>query len=139
MDPEEVERRLKREAEEEEARHQQDFRDRKMDQAFDADFMEIFNMTPSEIAAFGANMPELINVDEAQRVIKQAKKQYKKGKREQAKATINSDRHAKAVAKKAKEKGKGCAVVALLMITVSGATSAAIIWGAVEAIAAVLP
>ncbi len=128
MDWDEVEKRLKREAEAEEKAAQAG-RDRKMDDAFMGDFMYLTGMDPSDIRKYGEDIPD-IDLDQAMRVIKKGKREYEKGNRKKGDKIIKADKNAAAVAKEAGRKGKGCAVVTLigLALTVYGAVVTAQ-WG----------
>lgn len=132
MDPDEVRRRLEREAEQEEAIRAQSGRDAKMDMAFDAEFFELTGLLPSDIAGIAKDMPDLVDTDEAMRVIKRGKKEWKKGNRAKAQKIFNSNKDVKKIAKQAK-KGKGCAIVALLTLGSAG-TSVATIYATIEII-----
>lgn len=118
QDDDEVLKRLLREAAEEEARNAQAGRDAKMDMAFDAEFYALSGLNPSEIAEYGKNVPDLVNLDEAMDVIKRGKREYKKGNAKKAEKIMRSNADVKKIAKAA-QKGKGCAVMTLASASLS--------------------
>lgn len=141
FDEEAWKKRIAREIAEEEARAGQDYRDRKMDQAFEREFFDALKdatggMTPEEFRkAISKDIPDVTQgeVDEAMKIIAEASRLGKKGKWKKAKAKLNNST-VKKVGKAAK-KGKGCAVITLFMLAVGGSTLAGLVYGAVEALA----
>jgi hypothetical protein len=80
------------------------------------------------------------DVDEAMEVIAKAKREAEGGvfrakNPKKAKRTLENSKAVKKVSKKAK-KDKGCAVVALLMLTIGGSAFGSLVWGAVEVVSA---
>lgn len=139
MDPEEVERRLKAEAERENMEKAAEaLRDRKMDDAFMGDFYDLFGVNPSDVAAFQRDADKAAGVskediDEALRVINKAKKQ----RPEKARKTLRNSAAVGKVAGAAK-KGKGCAVIAVLLLAIGGSSAATVIYGAAELVSALV-
>lgn len=116
-------------------------RDAKMDDAFDREAYELLGIEVDEIEEYAReHAGDLIDAEEAQRVIQRAKKQAKGGwftKSNPAKAvkTLKSSKAVRNAAEQAKkEKGCfGCAVFAVLMLT---GVTASVTWGVVELVAA---
>lgn len=141
QDPEEIERRLKQEAEDEALAKKLDS-DPQFAKDFDDSFVRGLSSIDDELIerfaqkkGYSASETEAMKAA-ARRAAKAMKGGFFSAPRpEEANEIIMGNRGMREMKK---AKGKGCAVVALLMVTVSGATTAAIIWGAVEAIAAVL-
>ena len=80
------------------------------------------------------------DVDEAMRVIEQAKRAAEGGvfrakNPKKAKRLLDNSSAVKKVGKKAK-KSKGCVIAALLMLTIGGGTFGSLVWGAVEVVSA---
>lgn len=137
MDWEEVEKRLKREAVEEEALKAQADRDAKMDKAFDDEFGALFGMSTKAMQEeISKNIPDVTKaeVKEAMAAIAKARKELKRGNSNEAEKILMSSRGIREVQK---NKSKGCAVILLLLVGASSSTALAIIAGAIEVIQAV--
>lgn len=140
FDEEEWKKRMARDMAQEEAdQAAQAGRDRKMDDEFMGDAFYLLGVNPSDLAKFRKEADEaaqgLVNSEEAMRIIKKGQKAYNKGDREKARRILNSNQDVKKIAKAAK-KGKGCAVVSLLMLMVGGSAAYGLIYGAVEVVSA---
>ncbi len=133
FDPEEYEKRIKREIAEEEARERA-ANDARVDDDMMGEFFYLSGMNPSDIAEFGKNVPDLVDTAEAMRIIKRGQKEYKKGNRKKADKIIKSNKDAVKIANAAK-KGKGCAVITILLLVLGTTTIGGLVYGAVEAVA----
>lgn len=118
FDPEEWKKRIAKEIGEEEARAQTE-RDGKMDADFDKGMAEVLGMPLDEFQKAMNQGIEGISdadVEYARKIIAKGKKLDKKGRRKEAHLLAKDDRRMKRIAKQAK-KGKGCAVVGLLLVS----------------------
>lgn len=135
MDWEEIEKRLKSEAlaEEIEAQHA---RDRRLDAVFEEAAEEAFGGVSFKEykQAVASNLPGVSDsdIDEAMKIIAEAKRLQDKGKTAAAASKLSHPTVRKVG--KAVRKRKGCAIVALMMLGGSTATSIALVWGAVDLI-----
>jgi hypothetical protein len=138
FDEEAYKKRIAREIAEEEAREMA-ANDRAVDDSLMFETFELLGMRASEVAAYQAAAEEAIkdtiNVDDAMRAIKKGKKEYRKGNKAKAAKILGGNKNVAKLRKAAKKK-KGCAVVALLMLTIGGGTFGSLVWGAVEVVSA---
>jgi len=139
----EVRKRLMREAAEEalaEAADKDPAVAKWLDDDFDQGMTEIMGMSPTQLQReLNDALPGITSAEvrEAQKAIRDAKAAAKGGwlsspNPAKAEKILMSNRGIKEVRRK---KGKGCAVIAVLLLTIGGSTVAAAIYGAVEIIA----
>lgn len=146
QDPDEVEKRLRREAAEEALAEAAD-KDPQLADWLDYDFekgmKDVLGMSTSELRKnLEKAIPDITDADvnEAQKAIRDAKRAAKGGffsgpNPKEAERILMSSRGIREVAKK---KSKGCAIIALLMVGGSTATSVGAIWAAAEVLSRVL-
>lgn len=120
------------------------------DAAFDREFEDLFGVTPYD---YGVKLDHEYlkgqgvskkDIDEAERIMRQARKTAKGGwfgggNPKKAAKQLKGNKAVKKVGDATKKKGKGCAVVGLLILVVGSSSLAAAVYGAAQAIAAVLP
>lgn len=145
MDPEEVEKRLKREAADEalaKLADQVPAVGHSMDDDFDKGMTEILGMSASEIQKeLNKAVPGITDkeVKEAMRDIKAAREAAKGsgwlGKPDPQLAERIMMRNGK-ISELRKQKNKGCAVIGVLLLGIGASTVGAAVWGAVEVIGA---
>lgn len=143
MDWDEVEKRLKAEALAEEIQRQAE-RDAKMDKAFEASWNDAFEEATGGIPMseyrkmVESNLPGVTSaeVNEAMKIIAEAQKLKSKGK--DAAAISKMSKPVVRKVGKAIKKKKGCVVIVIMLLAVGGSSAAAVIYGAAEAISAMV-
>ncbi len=132
FDEEAWKKRMAREAAEEEAR-ERSLMDRQVDDDLMFETFDLLGIGPSDVAKFQKEAEEAlgdrVDMDEAMRVIKRAKRAHKRGDKAKARRILKDSKAVRKVSK-AQQKKKGCAVVTLigLAVTAYGAVLSAQ-WG----------
>lgn len=138
FDEEAYKKRIAREIAEEEAREMA-ANDRAVDDSLMFETFELLGMRASEVAAYQAAaedaIKDKIDIDDAMRAIKKGKREYRRGNKVKAEKILKGNKNVGKIAK-AQKKKKGCAVVALLMLTLGGGAFGSVVWGVHEVVSA---